>query len=71
MIEKLVELAKELMEEKEKGKELGLTSEELAFYDALSKPENINDFCENEQLIALTKELTQTLRLNRTLDGNK
>lgn len=71
VIEKLVELAKELMEEKEKGKELGLTSEELAFYDALSKPENINDFCENEQLIALTKELTQTLRLNRTLDWNK
>lgn len=71
VIEKLVELAKELMEEGEKGKELGLTSEELAFYDALSKPENINDFCTNEQLIALTKELTQTLRMNRTLDWNK
>lgn len=71
VIERLVELAKELMEEGEKGKELGLTSEELAFYDALSKPENINDFCANEQLIALTKELTQTLRMNRTLDWNK
>ena len=71
VIEKLVELAKELMEEGKKGKELGLTSEELAFYDALSKPENINDFCTNEQLIALTKELTQTLRMNRTLDWNK
>ena len=71
VIERLVELAKDLMEEGEKGKELGLTSEELAFYDALSKPENINDFCSNEQLAALTKELTQTLRLNRTLDWNK
>ena len=71
VIEKLIELAKELMEEGKKGKELGLTSEELAFYDALSKPENINDFCTNEQLIALTKELTQTLRMNRTLDWNK
>ena len=71
VIEKLVELAKELMEEKEKGKELGLTFEELAFYDALSKPENIDDFRKNGQLIALTKELTQTLRLNRTLDWNK
>lgn len=71
VIEKLVELAKELIEEGKKGKELGLTSEELAFYDALSKPENIDDFRKNGQLIALTKELTQTLRLNRTLDWNK
>lgn len=71
VIENLVELAKELIEEGKKGKELGLTSEELAFYDALSKPENINAFCTDEKLAALTKELTQTLRMNRTLDWNK
>lgn len=46
-------------------------TEELAFYDALTKPENIKDFYENETLIALTRELTEMLRKNRTIDWQK
>ena len=49
----------------------GLTQEELAFYDALTKPENIKDFYENDELIALTRELTEMLRKNRTIDWQK
>ena len=49
----------------------GLTQEELAFYDALTKPENIKDFYQNNELIDLTRELTEMLRKNRTIDWQK
>ena len=45
----------------------GMTQEELAFYDALTKPENIKDFYQNNELIDLTRELTEMLRKNRTI----
>lgn len=50
---------------------LGLTADELAFYDALTKPQAIKDFYENEELIAITKELADALRNNRTIDWQK
>ena len=53
------------------GEALGLTADELAFYDALTKPAAIKDFYENEELVAITKELTETLRKNRTVDWQK
>ena len=48
-----------------------MSQEELAFYDALTKPEHIKDFYQNEDLIAMTKELTEMLRRNRTIDWQK
>lgn len=48
-----------------------MTADELAFYDALTKPQAIKDFYENEELIAITKELADTLRRNRTIDWQK
>jgi len=71
VIEELLKIAKEIRDGKEKGNELGLTDEELAFYDALTKPEAINDFYKNHQLIDLTRELTESLRQNRTIDWQK
>lgn len=71
VIEELCDMAKQIMHEKNIGKELGLTDEELAFYDALTKPQVIKDFYENDQLVAITKELTETLRKNRTVDWQK
>ena len=50
---------------------LGLTEDELAFYDALTKPESIKDFYENSELVAITKELTETLRKNNSIDWYK
>ena len=44
------------------GEKLGLTAEELAFYDAITKPQAIKDFYERDELIAITKELTDLLR---------
>lgn len=71
VIQELLRLARDMARAKEEGNKLGLTDEEMAFYDALTKPEAIKDFYENEALIALTKELTETLRKNRTIDWQK
>lgn len=71
VIQELLKLAKEMMHASEEGNKLGLTDEELAFYDALTKPEAVKDFYSNEDLVALTKELTETLRKNKTIDWQK
>ena len=71
VIEELLNLAKQIQAAQEEGKELGLTADELAFYDALTKPQAIKDFYENEELIAITKELANTLRKNQTIDWQK
>lgn len=71
VIKELLKTAEEITNLYKSGQKLGLTQEELAFYDALTKPEHIKDFYQNDQLIALTKELTEMLRKNRTIDWQK
>lgn len=71
VIEEMMKLAKQIKEAGKEGKSLGLTADELAFYDALTKPQAIKDFYKNEELIAITKELTETLRKNKTIDWQK
>lgn len=71
VIEELLNLAKQIRNDENEGKELGLTADELAFYDALTKPQAIKDFYENEELIAITKELADTLRKNKTIDWQR
>ena len=71
VIQELLNIAKQIAKSKEEGNELGLTTDELAFYDALTKPAAIKDFYENDELIAITKELTETLRKNKTIDWQK
>lgn len=71
VIQELLKLAKEIAAANAEGEKLGLSAEELAFYDALTKPQAIKDFYEHEELIAITKELTDLLRKNRTIDWQK
>ena len=71
VIEELLKLAKQIVKAHKEGDNLGLSSEELAFYDALTKPKAVKDFYENDVLIAMTKELTETLRKNKTIDWQK
>ena len=71
VIQELLNLAKEIVNANTEGEKLGLTAEELAFYDALTKPQAIKDFYEHDELIAITKELTDLLRKNRTIDWQK
>lgn len=70
VIEELLKAAHAIANGEEDGKKLNLTSEELAFYDALTKPEAVEDFYTNDQLIAITRELTEALRTNKTIDWN-
>ena len=71
VIEEMLNLAKQIAAAQKEGDQLGLTADELAFYDALTKPRAIKDFYENEELIAITKELADTLRRNKTIDWQK
>ena len=71
VIQELLNLAKQIATAQQEGDKLGLTADELAFYDALTKPQAIKDFYENEELIAITKELADALRKNRTIDWQK
>ena len=71
VIKELLKTAEEIRKLKEEGAKLGLTEEEQAFYDALTKPEHIKDFYENDELVAMTRELTELLRKNRTIDWQK
>ena len=68
VIEELLKIAKQISEAKKEGEDLGLNTEELAFYDALTKPQAVKDFYKNDELVAMTKELTDTLRKNKTVD---
>ncbi len=70
VIEELLKAAREIIDSEEAGKQLHLSSEELAFYDALTRPEAVRDFYSNEQLVAITRELTEALRTNKTIDWN-
>jgi len=68
VINELLELAKKIQEEKEKGKELGLNEEEVAFYDALANNESAVRELGDKTLKAIAKELVSMLRKNTTID---
>lgn len=71
VIQELLKLAKEMMDADKEGNDLGLTKEEKAFYDALTRPQAVKDVYTNEELVAMTKELTETLRKSRTIDWSR
>ena len=71
VIEEMLNLANQIAQAQKEGDNLGLTADELAFYDALTKPQAIKDFYEHDELIAITKELSDTLRRNKTIDWQK
>lgn len=71
VIDELLKMAEEMRKAQEDGNNLNLSPEEKAFYDALTRPEAVRDFYSNDELIALTKELTETLRKNRTVDWQR
>ena len=71
VIEELKKMAAEIVAAVDCSNQLGLSVEEIAFYDALTKPQAVKDFYDNDQLVAITKELTEMLRSNRTVDWQK
>lgn len=71
VIEELLRMAEEIAREQHAGEQLGLSLEEKAFYDALLSPLAVKDFYANDALVGMTKELTDMLRANRTVDWQK
>ncbi len=71
VIKELLDMAKQIASAENAADELGLNKEEKAFYDALTKPRAVKDVYTNDELVAITKELTEALRKNRTIDWQK
>lgn len=71
VIEELINMAHEIINAKQENSLLGLNEEEQAFYDALTKPEAVKDFFKDDQLISITRELTDALQKNKTIDWQK
>jgi type I restriction enzyme R subunit len=71
VIAELMKMAKDMASAQAEGDAMGLSDEELAFYDALTRPDAVKDFYQNEELVAMTRELTDMLRKNRTIDWQK
>ena len=68
VIEELIELAKEMREANARGVKLGLSEEELAFYDALGTNDSAVKIMGDEVLSAIARELVETVRNNVTID---
>ena len=68
VIEELIELAKEIREAQERGVRLGLTEDELAFYDALETNDSAVAVLGDETLRTIAQELVATVRRNTTID---
>lgn len=71
VIEELIKMAKEMMADRDEATKLGLSDEEMAFYDAITKPQAVKDFYNNDQLVAISRELTDAMRSNATIDWQK
>jgi type I restriction enzyme R subunit len=68
VLEELILIAKELRAADARGQETGLSSEELAFYEALEVNDSAVKAMGDETLKAIARELTETLRHNVTID---
>ncbi len=68
VIEELIEIAREMRQAQDRGEELGLSDEELAFYDALETNDSAVKVLGDETLKAIAIELVDSVRGNVTID---
>ncbi|SFD04494.1 protein of unknown function [Devosia psychrophila] len=68
VIEELVQLAKVMREASKRGEEMGLSDDEVAFYDALETDDSAVTILGDEALRAIARELVKTVRANVTID---
>lgn len=68
IIEELIELAKKMRQASNRGEELGLGEDELAFYDTLEVNDSAVKVLGDETLRAIARELVQTVKNNVTID---
>ena len=68
VIRELIDLAKEMREARNRGEKLGLSEDELAFYDALEVNDSAVKVLGDEILRKIAHELVNTVRRNTTID---
>ncbi|MCF8483409.1 MAG: DUF3387 domain-containing protein [Rhodospirillum sp.] len=68
MIQELIDMAKDLKASVQRGDDLGLSEEELAFYDALAQNQSAVEVLGNEELRKLAHVLVDQLQKNVTVD---
>ncbi len=68
IIQDLIDLAKKIRDEQNRGKNLGLNEDEVAFYDALADNESAKEVLGDETLRIIARELVVTVKKNITID---
>ena len=68
VIQELLDLAKKIREEQNRGKDLGLNDDEVAFYDALADNESAKQVLGDDTLKTIAGELVVMVRKNVTID---
>jgi type I restriction enzyme R subunit len=68
VLQELIGLAKEIREARKRGEEEGLTTDEVAFYDALAENQSAIEVMGNDQLKVIAHELLKSLKGNLTVD---
>ena len=68
VIEELIQMAREMRQASERGEKLGLSDDELAFYDALETNDSAVQVLGDENLRDIARELVRTVRDNVTID---
>ncbi|QCX34698.1 type I restriction endonuclease subunit R [Caloramator sp. E03] len=71
VIEELIKLAKEIQKAREEDINLGLSEDEIAFYDALTADDAVKLFMSDDVLKQIAHELTEAIRSNITVDWSK
>jgi len=68
VLSELIELAHEIREAQRRGEDIGLTEDEVAFYDALEVSDSAVQVLGDETLKTIARELVQAVRRNVTID---
>ena len=68
VIQELIDIAKKMREDQDRGKKMALSDDEVAFYDALADNESAVQVLGDETLRTIARELVQTVRNNVTID---
>lgn len=68
VIEELIRMAHDIKKMREEEAELGLSDDEIAFYDALTSDDIVKELAEDETLKKIAHELTLAIRNNITID---
>lgn len=71
VIQELIDLAKEFKEQFKRRESMGLSDDEIAFYDALSYKDEVKEVMSEDVLKEIAKELVIEIRKNKTIDWDK